>query len=70
LSEAHRRAYRGLLQARRRINEATTYDDLERVVETADRYFLAGKLTRLQTEAIAYGCWAKSKWLMKTEEAD
>jgi hypothetical protein len=52
-----------LRSARQRISNATQLDDLERIVEQADRYYLSGHLTRTQTEAVAYAAWAKSKTL-------
>ena len=52
-----------LRSARQRISDATQLDDLERIVEQADRYYLSGHLTRTQTEAVAYAVWAKSKTL-------
>ena len=52
-----------LRSARQRISDATQLDDLERIVEQADRYYLSGHLTRTQTEAVAYAAWAKSKTL-------
>jgi hypothetical protein len=60
-----RAAYRTptLRSARQRISDATQLDDLERIVEQADRYYLSGHLTRAQTEAVAYAAWAKSKAL-------
>ena len=61
--QAITQAYKGneLTTARRRIREATTLADLERVCDQADTYYQQGLMTRAQAESIAYASWAKSR---------
>ena len=58
--------YRGsqLTTARKRIREATSFDDLEKVCVQADTYYQQGLMTRAQAESIAYASWAKSRDMM------
>ena len=64
--QAITQAYKGneLITARRRIREATTLADLERVCDQADTYYRQGLMTRAQAESIAYASWAKSRDMM------
>ena len=64
--EAIQETYRGkeLTTARKRIREATSFADLEKVCDQADTYYQQGLLTRAQAESIAYASWAKSRDMM------
>ena len=64
--QALQQTYRGkeLTTARKRIREATSFDDLEKVCNQADTYYQQGLMTRAQAESIAYASWAKSRDMM------
>ena len=64
--QAITQAYKGneLTTARKRIREATSFDDLEKACNQADTYFQQGLMTRAQAESIAYASWAKSRDMM------
>lgn len=56
----------GVTSADLAIKDATTWGELESVINHAEHYYAAGQISREQLEAIAMATWQRSKQIRES----